>query len=646
MSLSPQFLDELRARVPVSEIAAKRLKLTRAGREFKACCPFHGEKTPSFYINDQKGFFHCFGCGAHGDVLSFVMRHDNLAFMEAVELLAGEAGLDVPKPTREEAEKVERQKTLYDLIDAAARFFEAQLKVPAGRQGLDYFRRRGLDDEAIARFRLGYAPQDAQALIAALKRDGYEEPDMIEAGLVRRADDGRLFSFFRHRVMFPVGDRRDRIVAFGGRLMEGDGPKYINTGDTPLFHKGQLLYNMASARKAAADGQPLIVVEGYMDVIALVRAGWDGAVAPLGTALTENQIEALWKLQPGGRRLPILCFDGDGAGRRAAARAADRILPMLKPDHSVRVAFLPEGEDPDSLLKTSGPAAMRTVLEEARDLAALIYAIEREATPDTTPESMAGLKARLNDRASGIQNADVQQAYRSWLMERFFNEQRQRPAQAPAGGGAPGGWQPREGRSWGTGGSQGRGGRRGGPPPVQIQRKRPGQSMPSSKELLLAIVLVRPAIFDYVAEPLGHIEFAADRGGDGRLDNFRQKLISALSEAPDLDSAALSNQLSLSGYDRIVAELREMAASHARYALGGVPDSVVLSRWNAQHMALQRDHLLDELKEAGRMRLLKPDSFAEERVAELHRQIEHLDQALNNLGEDDDQPAAWTGSGG
>lgn len=643
MSLSPQFLDELRARVPVSEVAAKRLKLTRAGREFKGCCPFHGEKTPSFYINDQKGFFHCFGCGAHGDVLSFIMRHDNLAFMEAVELLAGEAGLDVPKPTREEAEKVERQKTLYDLIDAGARFFEAQLRAPAGRQGLDYFRRRGLDDEAISRFRLGYAPQDAQALIAALKRDGYEEADMIEAGLVRRADDGRLFSFFRHRVMFPVGDRRDRIVAFGGRLMEGDGPKYINTGDTPLFHKGQLLYNMASARKAAADGQPLIVVEGYMDVIALVRAGWDGAVAPLGTALTESQIEALWKLQPGGRRLPILCFDGDGAGRRAAARAADRILPMLKPDHSVRVAFLPEGEDPDSLLKASGPTAMRTVLEEARDLAALIYAIEREATPDTTPESMAGLKARLNDRASGIQNGDVQQAYRSWLMERFFNEQRQRPAQTSAAGGQQGGWQPRNAGGWsGGGGFQGRGGRRGGPPPVQIQRKRPGQSMPSSKELLLAIVLVRPGIFDHVAEPLGHLEY----GGDGRLDNFRQKLISALSEAPDLDSAALSNQLSLSGYDRIVAELREMAASHARYALGGVPDSVVLSRWNAQHMALQRDHLLDELKEAGRMRLLKPDSFAEERVAELHRQIEHLDQALNNLGEDDDQPAAWTGSGG
>ena len=299
MTLPPQFLDELRARLPISAVVGKRIRLIRAGREHKACCPFHNEKTPSFTVNDQKGFFHCFGCGAHGDVIGFVMQHDRLPFMEAVEQLAAEAGLEVPKPSPQDRERQERQRGLHDLVEAAARFFQAQLGAPGGRMARDYLAGRGLDEEMIARFRLGYAPTDSRALIRALTEQGFEVPAMIEAGLARQPEDGRApYAFFRHRVMFPVTDRRGRAVAFGGRILEGDGPKYINSPDTPLFHKGRMLYALAQAARAIADGQPAIIVEGYLDVIALHQAGFAGAVAPLGTALTEDQVALLWRLMP------------------------------------------------------------------------------------------------------------------------------------------------------------------------------------------------------------------------------------------------------------------------------------------------------------------------------------------------------------
>ena len=270
MAFPPAFLEELRARLPISEVVGKRLRLVRAGREFQAPCPFHNEKSPSFTVNDQKGFFHCFGCGAHGDVIGFVMRHDHLAFPEAVETLAAQAGLPVPRTAPEERQRFERQKSLHEVVEAATRWFEGQLRQRAGAAALAYLQRRGLDDEAIAAFRLGYAPPDGAGLRLALEREGFPLKDMLEAGLVKQpAEGGRgttPFSFFRHRVMFPVADRRGRVVAFGGRLVESDGPagkavagtaerpqpKYINTGETPLFHKGQLLYGLARARQAAA----------------------------------------------------------------------------------------------------------------------------------------------------------------------------------------------------------------------------------------------------------------------------------------------------------------------------------------------------------------------------------------------------------
>ncbi|HSK42179.1 MAG TPA: DNA primase, partial [Arenibaculum sp.] len=523
MSLPPQFLEELRTRITLSDVVGRRIRLIRAGREFKAPCPFHNEKTPSFYVNDQKGFFHCFGCGAHGDVLGFVMRNDNLGFMEAVELLAGEAGLQVPQSSPEDRRRFERQKGLHDLLEETCRWFEDQLRGGAGRAGLDYLRGRGLDDGAIGRFRLGYAPGDGGLLRAHLARARYSDEDMVEAGVLRRPDDGRApYAFFRNRVIFPVTDRRGRVVAFGGRILEGDGPKYVNSADGPLFHKGRLLYNMSNAREAASAGRPVIVAEGYMDVIALVRAGFDGAVAPLGTALTETQILELWKLCPPGRREPVLCFDGDAAGKRAAWRAVERVLPHLVPDHSVRVAFMTAGEDPDSLIRTRGPAAMQAVLDQARPLSDVLWEMEMEGRRLDTPEARAGFQAAVEERVRHIADRTVQDFYRREFKDRMFREFRpQRPPGAPGRPGAPA-------RPWlGRPGTYVKGFRAGNEPrPAGYVQPRL-QGARAQELVLLATLVMHPPLFEEFGELLGFAEFE-----DPLFEELRRTLVDLFTQAP------------------------------------------------------------------------------------------------------------------
>jgi DNA primase len=336
MAFPPGFLDELRNRISLSGLVGRRIKLIRRGREFAGLCPFHHEKTPSFYVVEDKSFFHCFGCGAHGDVIGFVMRADNLDFIEAVEKLAGEAGLPVPQATSQERERAQRQKTLLEAMEAAAAFYETRLWASAGNRARQYLLGRGLDPETIRRFRLGWAPDERQFLRRALAAD-FPDALLIEAGLARCPEEGEPFDYFRSRVIFPIGDRAGRVIAFGGRVL-GDGqPKYLNSPDSALFEKGRVLYGWSAARAAAARddgaaGPGAIVTEGYMDVIALHRAGFATAVAPLGTALTEFQLHELWRLAPE----PTLCFDGDAAGQRAAARALRRALPFLKPGRSLR----------------------------------------------------------------------------------------------------------------------------------------------------------------------------------------------------------------------------------------------------------------------------------------------------------------------
>ena len=437
MTFTPQFLDEIRTRLPCSEVVGRRVKLARKGREHAGLCPFHNEKTPSFWVNDEKGFYHCFGCGAHGDVIGFAMRIDNLSFPEAVEKLAGEAGLELPRFTPQERERAKRQQTLHEVVEAACAWFEAQLKGPGGEPGRAYFAGRGLGAETIARFRLGYAPDGRENLKTALKAAGVPEALMLEAGLIVKPEDGReSFDFFRGRVMFPIMDRRGRVVAFGGRIL-GDGqPKYLNSRETPLFDKGRTLYALDKARVGVAGGAgrapaELVVCEGYMDVIALHEAGFAGAVAPLGTAITETQIETLWKLTPE----PVLCLDGDAAGQRAALRAAERVLPLLKAGFSLRFARLPPGDDPDTLVRRQGPAALVELLGRARPLVDILWDAETAGRPLDTPERRAGLERRLKERIARIADRSVQQQYfNSLIRERLwtaFRPGRRNPAPAP-----------------------------------------------------------------------------------------------------------------------------------------------------------------------------------------------------------------------
>ena len=334
MALPAGFLDELRARTPLAAIVGRRVRLARSGRQWKGCCPFHGEKTPSFYVYED-GHYHCFGCGAHGDAIGFVMQTEGAGFMEAVERLAAEAGLEVPKPSPEAAEAERQRLDLAAVLEAAQASYQRRLFLPEGRARAGLSARPRSVRETIRRFGLGWSGEGRGALAADLGRDGITQDQLVDAGLMRRDDEtGRAFDLFFNRVMFPIRDRRGRVISFGGRIL-GDGqPKYVNGPETALFSKRRTLYALDLAREAVRGGAPLVVVEGYMDVIALAQAGIGGAVAPLGTALTEEQLEELWRLAPA----PILCFDGDAAGSRAAARAAELALPLLAPDRTLRLA--------------------------------------------------------------------------------------------------------------------------------------------------------------------------------------------------------------------------------------------------------------------------------------------------------------------
>jgi DNA primase len=416
MALSPQWLDELRARVTLSSVIMRTTKLQKAGREWKACCPFHNEKTPSFTVSDEKGFYHCFGCGAHGDVIRWMTDQCGLAFMDAVKELAAEAGMEVPRADPLEAEQAERRAGLHDVMASTQEWFKNNLLSDVGRKGREYLASRGFDAHTIERFGFGYAPEDRHALKKALSQ--YELPMLIEAGLLIAVEDKEPYDRFRGRLMLPIQDARGRIIAFGGRILDGgkaDAPKYLNSPDTPLFDKGRTLYNLHRAGPASRKSGRVVVVEGYMDVIALAAAGIEDAVAPMGTALTERQIELLWRLAD----VPLLCFDGDAAGQRAAMRAAVRALPLLRPGHSLAFVHMPAGLDPDDLIRKEGRAAMDRLLAEPRSLIETLWRHERAAAPLNSPEDKAGLKERLVAHTEAIQHPDIRALYRRELLDRF-----------------------------------------------------------------------------------------------------------------------------------------------------------------------------------------------------------------------------------
>lgn len=550
MAFPPEFLDELRNRVSLPGIISRRVKLTKKGREYSGLCPFHNEKSPSFTVNEDKGFFHCFGCGAHGDAISFEMRANHLGFTEAVEKLAQELGLEVPKASPEERRREAQRASLHDAMEAACRFYEAQLRTAGGREGLAYLRERGLSEETIARFRLGWAPDSREALKKAVMSEAVPESMMLEAGLLKKPENGGAsFDFFRGRVTFPVTDRRGRVVAFGARTL-GDGqPKYLNSPDTPLFHKGSMLYGLAHARETARDKNLALAVEGYMDVIALHQAGFTYAVAPLGTALTEGQIEELWRLADE----PILCFDGDAAGQRAMARAAERGLPILKPGKSLRFAVLPHPEDPDSLIKAQGPAAMQAVLHQAEPLFEVTWKLATEGRQLDTPERRAALEQELKEKAFAIADETVRYQYLGAFRERMKTAFRPK-------------WEPRpSGQGYGQGGGKRfEIKRRPGDPPLRAANGRlPGAGRPlppaspqaRQERLLLAILVVHPPLVEIVAERLGEMTFT-----DSELDKLRRGILKHLDIARDLDSPSLQGHLRADGLSRVLDSLLDANA--------------------------------------------------------------------------------------
>jgi DNA primase len=417
MRFTPQFLDELRARLPVSEVVGRRVKLKKAGREFKGLSPFQQEKSPSFTVNDQKGFYHDFSSGKHGDIISFLMETEGVGFAEAVERLASMAGMALPAATPDAARHEQRRKTLYDVMDLAAKFFADTLASRHGAKARGYLGDRAISPATQLQFRIGYAPPDRFALKEHLGSLGIPVEDMVEAGLLVAGDDIPVpYDKFRDRVMFPIADLRNRVIAFGGRALEKEvAAKYMNSPETPLFHKGDNLYNLSTARQATHNGAALIVVEGYVDVIAMVTTGFAATVAPLGTALTENQLMLLWKMADE----PILCFDGDKAGQKAAFRAADLALPHLKPGKSLRFALLPEGQDPDDLARSGGRAAIEEVIGAARGLADVLWSREIEGGTFATPERRAALEARIGELSNGIRDEVVRRYYRQDLAQRL-----------------------------------------------------------------------------------------------------------------------------------------------------------------------------------------------------------------------------------
>lgn len=520
MTITPRFLDDLRARLTLSELIGRRIKITRAGREFKACCPFHKEKTPSFYINDDKQFFHCFGCGAHGDAVGFVMRDQNLSFPEAVEALAAQAGLKVPDQRPEDIEKAKQEKSLYALMEVAAAFFETELAEKSNREIMDYLTGRGLSAETIAGFRLGFAPADDQKLRKALRLQGFTDEQMTTMGLIKvREKGGEPYAFFRDRVMFPVSNRAGRVIAFGGRVLPDHlrpprdsnfkPPKYINSPETPLFYKGQTVYAQAQARAAAGEGQSIVVVEGYMDVIALHQVGFRGGVAPLGTALTEDQITLLWRMISGTEKIITLCFDGDDAGRRAAQRASDRILPLLKPDHSARIAFLPDGEDPDTLVLKKGVGAFRSVLEAGISLADYIWKLHAGARTLDRPEDRAGLQAELETLCERITDPKTKYHYQQFFKGRMSETFRDtRPDSM-------------RGLKFDKNINR-------FVPSIKVTRK-PQTSYMRLYDILLATILNHPGIFDQVDESFGSLHIP-----DPERDALRQIVMNVLSDrAPE-----------------------------------------------------------------------------------------------------------------
>jgi DNA primase len=605
MRFPPQFLDELRARLPVSEVVGRRVRLKKAGREWKGLSPFNKEKTPSFTVNDQKGFFHDFSSGKHGDIFGFVMETEGVTFPEAVERLASMAGVPMPKFSKEDEEREEKRKTLHDVVELAARFFEAMLASRSGAKARGYLADRGLDAATQLKFRLGHAPPERFALKEHLGNQGISTEDMVAAGLLVAGDDIPVpYDRFRDRVMFPITDLRGSVIAFGGRALEKDAAaKYLNSPETSLFHKGATLYNMANARTAAHKGAPVIAVEGYVDVIAMVSVGYEATVAPLGTALTAEQLALLWRMADE----PTLCFDGDAAGRRAAYRAVDLALPLIKPGKSLKFASLPEGHDPDDLVRAGGREAIAEVIGPARPLAEVLWMREAEAGPLDTPERCAAFEARLREVVATIGDETVRRYYRREFGDRLRAqfEAEVRPRRA-----ANSEWRiANRGREMG---------RRGQPPnrySLFATRPRSDQpyvvaspqlvsspvhrghhaAIPRREALILQAVINHPWLLHDHLEELSRVEFR-----HAEAAKVKSELIDIFAHGAAVDGSAMVAELGRRGLAEFAERIIKTITTPSVWGTQpeAAPDDVVMT-WN-QLIALHRQwhSLIKELREA------------------------------------------------
>jgi DNA primase len=617
-----RFLDELKSRLRLSDVIGKTVKLRRQGREYVGLSPFTKERTPSFFVNDDKGFFHDFSSGKHGDLISFLQETERLSFVEAVERLAAEAGMPLPAPDPHAADQEQKRHGLTDWLDLAAAWFEGELGRPQGREARDYLVRRGLPESEWGRFRLGFAPSGRTALKDYLVTKGAKPSELVEAGLLIAPEDGGTpYDRFRDRIIFPIADARGRIVSFGGRAMDPQArAKYLNGPDTVLFDKGRLLYGLPEARKllhAGGEDAPLVVVEGFMDVIACQRAGIAG-VASMGTALTEMQMEILWRLHAE----PTLCFDGDRAGMQAASRAIDRALPLLKPGRSFRFAIVTGGKDPDDVLREQGAAALKAQLAATTPFAEALFTRERDTGPLETPERRAGLKQRLRAAAGAIGDSDLAQAYRDDLLRRF-------DALFPRDDGY---------RGQGGGGSrrQGWGGK--APPSAfptpegKAAARRLSAAVEPIPAALARYALQDPHVLDDHLEPLEQHGF-----GDPALLELVKEIIRLRLDADMLDSEALRRHLAGRGFSALLTDIdRAALRSGAPFIQSDVTLAAARAQWSYAFGVMNRMAALEESLAAAKQDLAGASSASG--LNSLKAERDALRRALKS-------GTIWTGDG-
>jgi DNA primase len=647
MRFTPQFLDEIRTRLSVSQVVSRKVALKKAGREFRGLSPFKMERTPSFFVNDQKGFYHCFASGEHGDIFKFVMQTEGLTFAEAVERLAGEAGLEMPKATVRDArseQEADQRSRLYDALEASARFFEEKLAGPEGRDARAYLEKRGLKRETIREFRLGFAPAGRSVLKEALGAKGFRAEDLALSGmLISGADIPVPYDRFRGRVMFPIMDPKGKVIAFGGRALDPSAPaKYLNSPETPLFHKGAILFNAGRARAKAHDRGRVIAVEGYMDVISLAEAGFGEAVAPLGTALTEQQVQLLWRMS----QEPILCFDGDSAGLKAAYRAVETVLPMLKPGFSVQFAFLPDGQDPDDLVRTQGPDAFETILKsQTRPLFDVLIEKEEAAEGATvTPEQRAALEARLKQLVGRIADPGVRGHYEVELRQTLWERSRREVREITGSGGrrSPGAvgrrrdnaqvdWRVRERARLQSGGAV-----RKSPlavaaaPSNELVRR--GRSVSAREALILLTLLNHPWLAADEAETIAELKFATPG-----LQPLRDALLLFVAEENSLDRASLRAHLTGQGLAKVVA-LVERAITHKgdKFAEPEADRAAVDLGWHHVVALHRKEGLREELAAARQAWDQEGSNDAYVRICEIHRLL----NSMASTGSETDHDAA------